>query len=107
MSDKFQISSLYTCTIETDKAYKTNTICYFTGSVWVYSVVAKVETASNISRNFCDPMLYWYSVILVSLVLFGLITKCIFLLVISMVYCKYENRTCYSHIINESLGEFV
>jgi hypothetical protein len=62
--DKFQISSLYTCTIETDKAYKTNTICYFTGSVWVYSVVAKVETASNISRNFCDPMLYWYSVAL-------------------------------------------
>lgn len=78
-----------------------------TGSVWVYSVVAKVDTTSNISRNFCDPMLYWYSVVLVSIVLFGLLIKGIFLLVISMVYCKYENRTCYSNIINESLGEFV
>ncbi|XP_052057780.1 uncharacterized protein LOC127698383 [Mytilus californianus] len=78
-----------------------------TGSVWVFSIVTEVNVNEANNMNYCDPMLYWYSLVLVSVILTGLILKAIFLLVISLVYCRYEDRSWYSELMADNLGAFV
>ncbi|XP_076100815.1 uncharacterized protein LOC143070017 isoform X1 [Mytilus galloprovincialis] len=78
-----------------------------TGSVWVFSIVREVNVNETNNMSYCDPMLYWYSLLLVSVILTGLILKAIFLLVISLVYCRYEDRSWYSELMADNLGAFV
>lgn len=78
-----------------------------TGSIWVFSIVLQVNTEVHTDMEYCHPLIYYYSVVLVTAVMTGIILRVVFVCTISVIYYQYENRSLYSHLMTEKYGNFV